>query len=213
MAIMMPPEPQHDQSPDRGQCSWYIPGQPIAIPTTYRSCRFRSRLEARWAVFFDHMGIGWQYEPQGYRIGGRPYLPDFLLECGTWVEVKGNDQYLDRDLMRTAALALPQMPATGERGPKLMLLGPTPIPYLDPEPGDHAWLSIDPDGRGSELLFTRQAFGQFAKNRRPWWVDYADETDDGPWLRPSFHPDEPDTTTAYGAANGARFEHGERGAA
>jgi len=33
-----------------------------AIPTEYAGCTFRSRLEARWAVFFDAMRIEWQYE-------------------------------------------------------------------------------------------------------------------------------------------------------
>jgi len=37
-----------------------------AIPTRYAGCHFRSRLEARWAVFFDHMRIDWVYEPEGF---------------------------------------------------------------------------------------------------------------------------------------------------
>jgi len=42
-----------------------------AIPTRYAGCHFRSRLEARWAVFFDRLGVAWQYEPEGYDLGGR----------------------------------------------------------------------------------------------------------------------------------------------
>lgn len=73
-----------------------------AIETSYKGYQFRSRLEARWAVFFDHLGIKWQYEPEGFeksiewyeKLGGEPqkvrYLPDFYLPAtGTWVEVKG----------------------------------------------------------------------------------------------------------------------------
>jgi hypothetical protein len=87
-----------------------------AIETRYAGCNFRSRLEARWAVFFDALGIRWEYEPQGF-VGayGAPYLPDFLLpdvnpqhahqqtiddapEChGLYVEVKGSDDHLIRD--------------------------------------------------------------------------------------------------------------------
>lgn len=63
------------------------------IETRYAGCRFRSRLEARWAVFFDALNIPWLYEPQGYELGGDPYLPDFLLypntDLATWFEVKG----------------------------------------------------------------------------------------------------------------------------
>ena len=55
-----------------------------AIETTYAGCRVRSRLEARWAVFFDTLGIEWQYESQGYTADGYSYLPDFWLPniCG-----------------------------------------------------------------------------------------------------------------------------------
>jgi hypothetical protein len=52
----------------------------------YAGCLSRSRHEARWAVFFDRLGIKWEHEPQGYVIDGRPYLPDFkLLLPGPWV--------------------------------------------------------------------------------------------------------------------------------
>lgn len=61
-----------------------------AIETSYKGYRFRSRLEARWAVFFDHLGLQWEYEPEGFELnGGVRYLPDFWLpELKTWVEVK-----------------------------------------------------------------------------------------------------------------------------
>jgi hypothetical protein len=49
------------------------------IETHYAGHRFRSRLEARWAVFFDRLGLRWEYEPQGYLLDRRPYLPDFKL--------------------------------------------------------------------------------------------------------------------------------------
>jgi hypothetical protein len=60
-----------------------------AIETKYKGCRFRSRLEARWAVFFDAIGIEWEYEKEGYKLPSGWYLPDFWLpETKTWVEVK-----------------------------------------------------------------------------------------------------------------------------
>ena len=50
------------------------------IQTEYKGYLFRSRLEARWAVFFDACGVDWEYEPEGYDLGnGIHYLPDFLL--------------------------------------------------------------------------------------------------------------------------------------
>ena len=61
-----------------------------AIETIYHGYRFRSRLEARWAVFFDALGITYEYEPQGFDLDGVWYLPDFWLpEQGCWAEIKG----------------------------------------------------------------------------------------------------------------------------
>ena len=50
-----------------------------AIETRYAGHLFRSRLEARWAVFFDALGIEWLYEHEGYETPGGWYLPDFWL--------------------------------------------------------------------------------------------------------------------------------------
>lgn len=50
-----------------------------AIETHYKGYHFRSRLEARWAVFFDALGIQWEYEHEGYDLDGEWYLPDFWL--------------------------------------------------------------------------------------------------------------------------------------
>lgn len=60
------------------------------IETRYNGYRFRSRLEARWAVFFDAMGITYEYEPEGLKIkDGKYYLPDFYLpQLHCYFEVK-----------------------------------------------------------------------------------------------------------------------------
>jgi hypothetical protein len=57
---------------------------PNVIPTEYKGIKFRSKLEARWAVFFDTLGIEWQYEPQGYEIGTgyEAYYPRYLFSDG-----------------------------------------------------------------------------------------------------------------------------------
>lgn len=49
------------------------------LPTSYKGIRFRSRQEARWAVFFDTLRIQWLYEPEAYKLGETVYLPDFWL--------------------------------------------------------------------------------------------------------------------------------------
>lgn len=62
-----------------------------AIETKYKGYRFRSRLEARWAVFFDTLGVKWEYEPQGFEFhDGTRYLPDFWLpDLKLFLEIKG----------------------------------------------------------------------------------------------------------------------------
>jgi hypothetical protein len=49
-------------------------------PTVYNGVQFRSRLEARWACFFDLTNHQWQYEP--YDLDG--WTPDFCIKwyCG-----------------------------------------------------------------------------------------------------------------------------------
>lgn len=64
------------------------------IQTRYAGHLFRSRLEARWAVFFDTLNVRWRYEPQGFVLTntGETYLPDFWLpKQRIWFEVKGED--------------------------------------------------------------------------------------------------------------------------
>lgn len=73
-----------------------------AIETRYKGYRFRSRLEARWAVFFDAMKFRWEYEPEGFVTAAGPYLPDFRVWTPQaqpiWYEIKpegteGNDKF------------------------------------------------------------------------------------------------------------------------
>ncbi len=60
-----------------------------AIETEYDGYRFRSRLEARWAVFFDAMNIEFDYEFEGFELPSGRYLPDFWLpQVKMWAEVK-----------------------------------------------------------------------------------------------------------------------------
>lgn len=61
------------------------------IPTLFNNVLFRSRLEARWAVFLTSLKINWEYEHEGFDLNGIWYLPDFYLpdwNGGTFIEVK-----------------------------------------------------------------------------------------------------------------------------
>lgn len=117
-----------------------------AIQTRYAGCHFRSRLEARWAVFFDAAHIRWEYEPERFAILNRSmeemqrglntsYLPDFYLpDFGTWAEVKGSKsgidpRYLDRVCGTYDISCLPGMEDSQGSTRGLVLLGPMPNVY------------------------------------------------------------------------------------
>jgi uncharacterized protein YlaI len=76
------------------------------IETEYKGYRFRSRLEARWAVFFDAVGIKYEYEKEGFDLGEYGYyLPDFWFpELNVWAEVKGQD-FTDDEENKVKALS------------------------------------------------------------------------------------------------------------
>lgn len=97
-----------------------------AIETRYAGCRFRSRLEARTAVFLDHLGITWEYEQQGFQLAsGARYLPDFRLpELNLFLEIKGTEPS-PKDLSKVREFAV----AAKENGyVTLMLIGDIPRP-------------------------------------------------------------------------------------
>lgn len=74
-----------------------------AIETVYKGFRFRSRLEARYGVFFEALGIKYEYEKEGFDLGEFRYLPDFYLpEYSCWIEIKS--EYPSDDEGRKAGL-------------------------------------------------------------------------------------------------------------
>jgi hypothetical protein len=129
-----------------------------AIETRYAGCRFRSRTEARYAVFMDRLGLVWEYEPQGFVMDGTAYLPDFYLpRLHKYLEIKGGEPSwpeVEKVLKLAAAVAgedtvsllkgdVPrasftrtvagircEAPADGELKPSLWLL-PFPVDAVD----------------------------------------------------------------------------------
>lgn len=78
-----------------------------AIPTPYNGYIFRSRVESRWALWLDSLGIRYEYEKEGYDLGPAGwYIPDFWLpDYHIWLEIKGatptaNERYRARFLAR-----------------------------------------------------------------------------------------------------------------
>lgn len=189
-----------------------------AIQTEYKGYRFRSRLEARWAVFFDACGVDWEYEPEGYDLGsGLQYLPDFLLHGvqgrdggDLYVEVKGQMNNMDaRKINRFASLGMRECHMCGKSATAILVVG-----------------SI-PDGNTMDEI--TQSISDTAYSDHKGWPNYYNfETIDGDYFaaHPGINWDggfelfgddssylcdmNPDATEkAYRKARQARFEFGE----
>ena len=164
------------------------------IQTEYKGYRFRSRLEARWAVFFDKLRIPFLYEPEGFDLDGEWYLPDFKcgIRKGCWIEIKATEPN-----KREHALA--RMLSKQSDGTVLILSGQ---PWLG-EHEVHCYHSGNHTIRGFAwrcywaLIVTSlnfdgiliEAFALGIKRLIPRYMDRIQE--------------------AYQAARQARFEHGE----
>lgn len=62
----------------------------------YNDIVFRSATEARWAMYFDEMGIKYKYEPHYIALAeiNQSYLPDFYLpDLEMYVEIKRSGEY------------------------------------------------------------------------------------------------------------------------
>lgn len=157
-----------------------------AIETTYKGYRFRSRLEARWAVLFDSAEVEWLYESEGFELpGGISYLPDFYIKGnghrGPWVELKGQEP-TQAEVDKLVALC----EAKGSYG--LLLWG---------APGDEQWLSIHKEGMiqgdSRDGYYTGADLLSALNVRHPYCEDWV-------------------YAKAVAAARSARFEFGESGA-
>jgi hypothetical protein len=114
------------------------------IETRYASVLFRSRLEARWAAFFDKLGEKWEYEPEGFDLDGQWYLPDFWLptfgiewgngrtEMGLYWEVKPTLDHIDKSRIKRFA-ELSEKTCIVSAGPPwdCDLIEFLPRPYID----------------------------------------------------------------------------------
>lgn len=69
-----------------------------AIPTLYDGELFRSRLEIRWKIFFESLGIESTDEPGTHCLISGNYIPDLWLpECEMFVEIKSHGNELSPD--------------------------------------------------------------------------------------------------------------------
>lgn len=105
-----------------------------AIPTLYAGVQFRSRLEAKWAAFFDVVGWQWEYEPEGFP----GWIPDFALFCRQailLVEVKPTMEFPAETILELSRLA---------NGREIAILGQSPFRYDTPSGPYIGWLR-DPE--------------------------------------------------------------------
>lgn len=185
-----------------------------AIETRYAGCRFRSRLEARWAVFFDHLKIGWQYEPEGFELPNGRYLPDFKIEPrntsdGPWSDPL--DLYCE---VKGAPLTLPEaekIRAFAETaGKNRFILALGAIPEVS-----SGWYGFftgwGGGGKAARFNLTfygcielEQVYGGFRGDTRPASMDSSFQLERLPGRNGSL-------AAALTAARSARFEHGESG--
>lgn len=174
-----------------------------AIETRYGGCRFRSRLEARWAVFFDALQIEWQYEPQGFNFDGDCYLPDFYLsQNGLYVEVKGST-----DALSAASPTLRKFASS--MGAPLLILCDVPKVTIQTESLPHHCCLVGSSVYGCFLC-------QTAPPHLKWMFHVGTEVTSGHVFTTAWSYGVRlcrAGVSAYEAARSARFEHGESGPA
>lgn len=170
-----------------------------AIETRYKGYRFRSRLEARWAVFFDALGVAWEYEKEGFELGALGwYLPDFWLpQVRMWAEVKP-EPFTESERLKCEALA------QGSKRSCLMLIGlPENKPYWAIE-----WAG-DGDGWSGEYKGVSDGFilWDYCLTMYHGYPIHEGRfySSPGPVEDSQFD----DTEQAVITARAARFEHGE----
>jgi hypothetical protein len=165
------------------------------IETVYNGYRFRSRLEARWAVFFDTLDIEYEYEKEGYDLGEAGwYLPDFWLpQVKMWAEVKGTI-FTDKEKYKAEMLVL------HTDSPCLMLSG---------TPENKAYYAIVWDDNNDDSPgFEREGYiltDFWLSENRFWYLDGSEGNDDGFNDYDSYEPFG-STKEAVIAARSARFE-------
>lgn len=135
------------------------------IETTYKGYRFRSRLEARWAVAFDSLGWDWQYEVEGYELRGGRYLPDFSIRLadGTkrWWEIKPERERARRTSTRSV-IELRWLDLVAATGQVLV------VAHGMPAPGTIDWdvWTLEPvkgeGGVGDGIRLTTRGYGVVA---------------------------------------------------
>lgn len=196
-------------------------GELKAIQTEYKGYLFRSRLEARWAVFFDACGVKWEYEPEGYDLGGGLYyLPDFRLHnvtinhglfqrgCDIYVEVKGQMNKTDSEkIRRFSQLGVNEGDEFGVSDTAVLIVGNIPegedIREIIENMQDEAYGSVHPEPYNFETVDGDYFAAYPGVDKRGTFTLFGD---DSSYL---WSMNERASERAYRLARQARFEYGE----
>jgi hypothetical protein len=100
----------------------------VNVKTQYNGVNFRSRLEAKWAAFFDLAGWRWEYEPAG-EYGY--WIPDFVVwgrdESPIPTEVKPIEWEGDGKAWRRQVVEYPGLAKARQWKHEVLILGARPI--------------------------------------------------------------------------------------
>jgi hypothetical protein len=98
---------------------------PRAYTTTYGGVEYRSRLEARWAAFFERIGWHYTYEP----FDGDGYIPDFVIHGASPMVAEVKPAVLRGEYLAP----VPKVTQGLERHWRhdILILGADPLPRLD----------------------------------------------------------------------------------
>jgi hypothetical protein len=205
-----------------------------AIETEYKGYRFRSRLEARWAVFFDALPLRWEYEPEGFVTSdGTRYLPDFWLpEIRTLAEIKPlplqfNGQPWITENTKEHAFAkdvygfdMNDQPVVFDHpytGAAFVVIYGTPGPIDDPYSGKGSYaasIGCDSPYLLCECALCGALGFQFdGRDGRNEHRAGCPANEPGRGDKGSYNYDSPRILRAAEIARAARFEHGEKGRA
>ena len=167
-----------------------------AIETRYKGRRFRSRLEARWFIFFESFGLQVEYEREGFVVDGIPYLPDFYIPAeDLWIEIKPSS-------IEPTAQVYAESLLMGLPGRTILVCG-------EPCSGKYRVVDTKDSSLRNSIFLTDR------RDDHCLWI-FDEDTFSGSQLTSCSAKDhdklpiESDfLQAAYNAAIGARFEHGE----
>lgn len=150
------------------------------MPTSFRGVTYRTRIEARWAVFFDRLGVTFHYKPEKLELPDRQCCtPTFYVhefEAYIWVFASSSEILIEESELAFKLFKSEQVNHVW------LIMGP-PNPEIA-NILDFSWCDVDPDfdprsySSVTELLFDEGIRSTMLEDRRDKFI-YWLATDDG----------------------------------